>query len=249
MTVNIVTLKWGSLYGPEYVNRLKVGISRNFNRSFRFLCFTDDVRGIDESIETFPLPNLNVPKRLYPSQWLKIFLLEDGLGDMEGDCLFLDLDLIITGSLDCFFDYMPEKRCIIHNWLQKQQVFKRRPNIGNSSVFRWRANTTQIIVDKFHSEVDWAISNFRTEQEYLTYGFGEKYWWPEPWVRSFKRHSVPNFPLNLFLKPKLPPDTRILVFHGRPNPDEAIPGWTKGALHRRTRPTNWITDYWNDSLK
>ena len=42
MTVNILTLKWGAKYGPEYVNRLYAGVKRNLQLDFRFLCFTDN---------------------------------------------------------------------------------------------------------------------------------------------------------------------------------------------------------------
>ena len=40
--VNILTLKWGTKYGPEYVNCLFAGVKRNLQRDFRFLCFTDN---------------------------------------------------------------------------------------------------------------------------------------------------------------------------------------------------------------
>ena len=153
-------------------------------------------------------------------------------------------DILITGNMDCFFDFMPGKRCIIQNWIQRHLVFKKRPDIGNSSVFRWRANTMQSAIDKFYSERDWALDNFKPPQTYLTHALGEKYWWPETWVRSFKRHSVPSFPLNLLTTPRIPPGTRILVFHGLPDPDQALGGYRPARLHRRTRPAPWITDYW-----
>ena len=45
--------------------------------------------------------------------------------------MFLDLDLVITGNLDRFFDYKPGKYCVIENWTQIGQ------NIGNTSCFRF----------------------------------------------------------------------------------------------------------------
>ena len=41
------------------------------------------------------------------------------LYDLEGDVLFLDLDLVITGDLDRFFDFKPGFYCVIENWTQK----------------------------------------------------------------------------------------------------------------------------------
>ena len=171
------------------------------------------------------------------------------LAGLEGDCLFLDLDLLVLDGIDCFFDHLPGRRCIIHNWKQSHLVFRRRPDVGNSSVFRWRAGTTQFVVDGFLADRDAILARygFRAPQRYLTVGIGEKAWWPEAWVRSFKRHSTWPFPLNLALAPRLPGNARILVFHGRPDPDQALRGYRQGRLHRRTRPAPWIAGHWTEA--
>lgn len=244
--VNILTLKWGDRYGSIFVNRLYGRVRTHLSRPFRFFCFTDDDSGLLPGIEARPLPCIELPESHSRTTWLKLGLFLDDQEDIVGDCLFLDLDILILDNMDCFFDYVPSKRCIIHNWIQGHLVFKKRPNVGNSSVFRWRANTMGFVLNKFYSEKDWALANFRPPQTYLTYAIGEKYWWPESWVKSFKRHSVPGFPLNLLMRPKIPEDARILVFHGRPDPDEALRGYRAKRLHRHTRPAPWIADYWED---
>ena len=246
--VNIVTLKWGGRYGPEFANRLYRAVGRHLTRPFRFLCFTDDGSGLLPEIEPHPLPPLDLPERYARTTWLKLGLFADGLAGMAGDCLFLDLDLLVVDGIDCFFDYAPGRRCIIHNWKLPHQIFKKRPEVGNSSVFRWRAGTTQFVVDGFLRDRERILRKYDiySPQRYLTVGIGERHWWPETWVRSFKRHSVPAFPLNLLAAPKLPPGTRILVFHGRPDPDQALGGWRRGRLHRRTRPAPWIADHWRE---
>lgn len=244
--VNILTLKWGDRYSSIFVNRLYWSVQRHLTRDFRFFCFTDDGSGLVPGIETRPLPSIDLPGSHARTTWLKLGLFKDDHRDIVGDCLFLDLDLIILENIDCFFDHMPGKRCIIHNWIQAHMILKKRPDIGNSSVFRWRAGTMQFAVDKFHSEIEWALANFRPPQAYLTYALGEKHWWPESWVKSFKRHCIPAFPLNLAMSPRIPTDARILVFHGRPDPDEAIGGYRAQRLHRRTRPARWIADYWRN---
>ncbi|MCS1410946.1 MAG: hypothetical protein M2R45_04141 [Verrucomicrobia subdivision 3 bacterium] len=246
MPVNIFTIKWGDRYGSIFVNRLYSGVQANLSRPFRFFCLTDDDSGLFPEIETHPLPHIELPESHARTTWLKLGLFMDHLVKIEGDCLFMDIDVLITGNMDCFFDYAPGKRCIIHNWVQQHLIFRKRPDIGNSSIFRWRANTMQFVVDKFYSERDWALANFRPPQVYLTYALGEKYWWPESWVRSFKRHAVPVFPLNLFMTPKIPRDTRILIFHGLPDPDQAMEGYQPKKLHRRIQPAPWIANYWND---
>ena len=38
----IFCMKWGTLYGPEYVNTLYSMVKRNLTLDFRMVCFTDD---------------------------------------------------------------------------------------------------------------------------------------------------------------------------------------------------------------
>ena len=49
--VNVLCMKWGTLYGPEYVNRLYGMVARNLRRPFRFVCLTDDASGIRFEVE------------------------------------------------------------------------------------------------------------------------------------------------------------------------------------------------------
>ncbi len=150
-------------------------------------------------------------------------------------------------GLDPFFDYLPGKNCIIHNWVESHKTwFRARPHIGNSSVFRFEAGSSGYICDAFLADIPYAIRKdlFSTEQAFLTHAMKEVHWWPESWCRSYKRHCRPVFPLNLFMPPQPPGNCRILVFHGRPNPDEAIIGFKGRKLHHRIRPAPWIAEHW-----
>ena len=71
-----------------------------------------------------------------------------------------------------------------------------------------------------------------------------RYWNPE-WCVSFKRKCLQPFPLNFFLLPKDPENAKIIVFHGRPTPEQARAGFKgKGGL-RYVKPTIWLDKYWN----
>jgi len=97
------------------------------------------------------------------------------------------------------------------------------------------------------AERDRALSQYRTvvDQRYLAEALGpDKAWWPPEWVVSFKRHCIPVFPLNLIAPPRLPSAARIVVFHGRPNPHEAVAGYRTGRPHRICRPTEWVGRNW-----
>ena len=61
MTMHVLCFKWGTKYGPEYVNRLYAMVERNLSLSFAFHCFTDDNRGIRSGVECHSLPQLDCP--------------------------------------------------------------------------------------------------------------------------------------------------------------------------------------------
>lgn len=246
MTNYIVTLKWGDLYGPEYVNRLAAAVEKNCSLPVKIVCFTDDPAGIDDKVEIHPIPEIDLPDDAKIVGWRKLCLFRNDL-PIEGMGLFLDLDLVITGSLDDFFTHGDEDKIyIIHNWVRwHKKIFKPDPEIGNSSVFRFKLNQCDFVWDQFHSEKEWALANFQPPQSYLTHCIRSRMvFWPDSWVRSFKRHAQPSFPLNLLLTPKLPKDAKIMAFHGRPNPEEVIDGYKARKLHHRCKPTPWVAQHW-----
>lgn len=247
--VNIVCMKWGTRYPAEYVNILYRSIGRNLSRPFRFLCITDDTSGLIDGIETATFPdNPGIRNSKWPCVFMKLLITADGYENLEGPTLFLDLDLVVLDSIDCFFDYQPGKNCIIHNWWERRkQLVRKRPDIGNSSIFRFEAGKSQYIADTFMREMHRAEdrSIFVTEQHFLTYAMKERYWWPEEWVRSFKFNCRPPFPLNLVLAPRKPKGARFLVFHGQPDPDDAVNGYEGKKIHHRVLPAPWVGDYWH----
>ena len=252
--VNVLCFKWGSLYGPEYVNRLYAGVKENLSRPFRFVCVTDNPEGLNGGIDAveFPAPPPGW-KFSWPNIFVKLMVFKNGFADLSGPTLFLDIDQIITGDLACFFDYEPGKFCIIRNWIEwRKRLFRKLPRIGNSSCFRFEAGKMNHVYEKFLSEQDKAVNRkfFTTEQSYMTYavGFENISWWPTGWIWSFKRNCSRIFPMNLVFSPKKPgAEARIVCFHGRPSPQQAIEGFKgKGHLNQITKPAKWVLDYWHE---
>lgn len=245
---NIICLKWGTRYPASYTNTLYRSVKKHLHRPFRFVCITDDPTGLDEGIDIEPFPadpGVKAPFK-WPDIYVKLLVFQDGFANLKGPTLFMDVDVVIMDDIDCFFDYKPGENCIIHNWIEwHKTLFRKRPAIGNSSIFRFEAGKSHYIYEKFMSDIEWAMdrSIFPTEQAFLTYAMKEVNWWPEEWVRSFKRYCRPAFPFNLFVAPK-PPKTRILVFHGAPDPDQAVVGFDDGKIHHKSLPAPWIEDYW-----
>ena len=42
---NVICMKWGDKFGPEYVNRLHRMVEKNLTIPHRFVCFTDNGDG------------------------------------------------------------------------------------------------------------------------------------------------------------------------------------------------------------
>jgi hypothetical protein len=245
--VNVICIKWGTRYGPHYVNTLYRSVARNLTRPFIFHCCTDNPEGLDPAIRIIPFPANPGIKRGWPDVLVKLMVMKDGFGGLQGPTLFLDLDVAIMGDIGCFFDHHPRENCIIHNWVMAhKELMGKRPAVGNSSIFRFEAGASNYIYETFVREMHRAEDRtiFNTEQAFMTYAMKDPHWWPETWARSYKRHCRPTFPFNLFCTPKAPKDCRILVFHGRPDPDEAIRGFKGRKLHHHIQAAPWIADFW-----
>lgn len=243
---NIICMKWGTAYGPEYVNRLYAMVRRNLSGDFRFVCFTDDANGIREEVETQPLPELSIPAKNAVSPWRKLTTFKPELGGLEGQTLFLDLDLVITDSIDPLFDYEPEKFCIIENFTQKGR------GIGNSSVYRFEIGKHSYILDEYHANYDSLFDDYDNSQTFVSRMIAkhtngdEPVFWPETWCRSFKVDCLPKGMKRWIQTPVMPEGAKIVAFHGRPNPPDAIAGRWPGRFTKHVRPTPWVADYWRE---
>ena len=263
--VNVVCIKYGRYYGPFYVNRLYAGVKRNLARPFRFVCVTNDATGIRPEVECVPFAeNPHVPGRKWPNIFSKLTLFKDGFAGLEGPTLCLDIDVLITGPLDKFFDYRPGDFCIIRNWVEfYKRIFRRAPLVGNSSCFRFDAGRSNAVYEFFLREKDdpgkahLFTKGSQKLQTRAMFHAGTVSWWPCGWVASFKRQCIPPFPLNKFLVPRQPKDASVIAFHGHPDIPEARSGYffreVKGARvavrsHLTCLPTPWIDSLWQDQL-
>lgn len=238
---NVICMKWGDRYDPAYVNILAASVRRNLSVPHRFVCFTENAEGIDPSVEIRPLPEMPLDPSLPERGWRKLTVLGSQLADLSGRALFLDLDVVIVGQLDPFFG-TPGAFRIIRDWNLSGGW------IGNSSVFRFEIGKHQDILDRFLTCGEEIRKQYRNEQAYLSGAMREKgildYWDPQ-WCLSFKRHSIRPLPASLFLEPKEPgPNTKIVVFHGQPNPHQVLGGWHCFKKLRFVRSAGWINRNW-----
>jgi hypothetical protein len=208
------------------------------------------------------MENQNVPGRKWPNIFSKLTLFKDGFADLEGPTLYLDLDTLIMGPLDRFFDYRPGEFCIIRNWIEfYKRLFRTVPPIGNSSCFRFEAGASHEVYEYFLREKDdpaKADQFSRGSQKLQTramFHAGKVNWWPRDWVCSFKRQCIPSFPFNLLLAPRPPQGASVVAFHGHPDIPEAQIGYRfrrkdgqriRVKPHLTCLPAPWIDSLWRE---
>lgn len=242
----IVCMKWGTLYGPEYVNQLYAMARLNTSGALRFVCLTDDVGGIVPEVECLPCPTLDIPMPYALRPWRKVSLWgsEAQLPGMTGDWLFLDLDLMITGGLDAFFEYKPQLPFIVmQNWTQPGS------QIGNTSAYRFRVGSATHLYLKVMTDFAAMHRQYTNSQTFISREIGDIHFWPDEWCLLFKVNCVPPWPQRYWQTPPLPTGARIVAFPGSPNPIDALHGkWPERKilkrLYKRIRPTPWIGEIW-----
>jgi hypothetical protein len=242
--VNVLCIKWGKKYGPEYVNKLHSMVRRNLKRPFRFVCLTDDATGIGPEVEVKPIPMVGFSEFderkpwSFGHGWLKLTSFKKELYDLQGRTLFLDLDIVIVDRLDPFFDE-PGDFIVIKEW-------DKRDETGNTSCYLYTIGAHADALEHLKSGYPQSIADVRNEQEFITQYLarqGKLSYWPDAWCRSFKRHCMRRGLAGWFAQPQIPKGARIIVFHGKPNPPDVIAG-ISGKWYRRVVPAQWVADNW-----
>ncbi len=250
-----ICIKWGSKYSSEDVNLLFAMVKRNLAKNaLQFHCFTDDTHGLHPEIVSHPLPEITLqnPDDLKYVYRKEVGLCDDDLGGLQGErVFFFDLDVVITDSLDCLFDFPKgDEFVIINDWNSKGD------RVGQASCYSWRVGTLGFIKADFESRPKEVVAEFFTaSQEYLSTKvierYGELKFWPAEWCVSFKKHAIPPWWLRAFVAPKLPAGVKLLAFHGDPKIADAISGrWAEARqpwfkkIYKTIKPSPWIAHYW-----
>ena len=203
-------------------------VERNLSLPYTFVCFTDDISGIDSNIQCEPLPNLPVN-----GWWYKpVFFDPDFI--LKGTILFLDLDLIIFRNINDLFTYQPNKFCIIRDF---NRATIRNFTRMNSSVFRLQTGQHRSVYDNFVKEPLQTSRRFHGDQDWIFNQVKKDFvFWPDEWIQSYKWEMRgrplmtrdPQTGKRNFKEPGEPrvlDDTRIAVFHGEPNPQDCKDPW------------------------
>jgi hypothetical protein len=213
MKVTVATC-WNQspVYPVEYVNKLYSAVTKNTSLSVEFVLYTENkTTGVNK--------NIAVIKTGLPYWWSGMRFFQKNAPEINPDCaLFLDLDVVIVGSIDDLLLY-PSDFCFMKDY----------PSVNCPHGHERDANTGVTLMRNFAGAPVW--------DEYVKAGIPiwnpagnedkrlplaaqglindlniKRDLFPENWVCSYKLHEVG--------RKGLPDDCRIVHFHGRPKQHE-----------------------------
>lgn len=245
----LTCVKWGNKFAPKYLNAHYRAAKQHISGPFRFIAITDDPTGLDEGIEVLDLATLRdeLPaNRITQGKWQKLVLYRQGVMPDDAVVLFLDLDAIITESLDPLFDRVEQSGGhhivrLLPTWSPEDPQHR----FGNSSVVGYIPRQQHQIYERFISEG--ASTPVKKEQEFQSLHAHDVKHWPANWIDDFKIECAHPFPRSLFQKPSFNDEARVVIFPGAIQPMDL----TRGGLYVWGTPArfgigdvSWIKAYY-----
>ena len=221
--VNVVCLYWGNKYKTEFVNVLYNMVQRHLTIPHKFIIYTDHVK-MQKLVKGDNVEVRKLPFHDYTGWWNKLTLFSPE-ANLEGDCLYFDLDVVITENIDCFATYEPGIQFVGMN------DFNRHTGLFNSSIMRFN--------NEYHSKPIWKqyikrrseFSKFHGDQEIISQlikKHEDTLSFPDEWTQSYKWYNREG---KRYHSEKWTyeqdPNAKVCVFHGRPNPAESTQEWVK----------------------
>ena len=244
----IICMKWGSLYGPDYVNVLYNAVADNIDIPFRFVCLTDDRAGILDAVECFDIPDHGWGEGEFRfGGWPKLSVFAKDLCGLQGRALFVDLDTVIVGNITELFG-VGGGVVVIREWPRFNDHFRQQKVRGMTSIFSFTIGQEAHILDRYLDDPVAARGSVRHEQAWVTKVAADLQFWPEGWIVSFKRNLLAYPIVNRFVPPAEPPmDAKVVAFHGVPRPIDVVAdrGQRWGSWSRYGRgAVPFVRDYW-----
>ncbi|TCS41966.1 hypothetical protein [Reinekea marinisedimentorum] len=246
---HFVCYHWGELYSPENVERLYRSVKAQFSYPFEFHCVTAEDIELRPEITVHELPY----GKPFKGNWNKLRTFSEGfLGLPNGDtAIVLDLDILITGSLDFLIEDLPEEPLVF-----ARDKHKSRLGLVQTSVYRVKINHRpeiwNSIVAGDHDQIRKEIGK-ESDQCWIDryYPKGQPKFFDGDKIVSYKydcySKGIAPFGDGLAKKgittarwgqAKLPENARVVMFHGRPDMHEI-----EGAHWGKWKRASFIKDF------
>ncbi len=239
MVITVVCWRWRapwryrSTYTPATVQTLRRMVADHYAGPHRFVCVTDDARGLD-GVETVPIWSDGIDIRPpeggnWPSCYVRLRAFSAEARAWFGDrYVSLDLDTVITGDLTPIFE-RPEDFVIWNesDWPTKQ--------FYNASIWLHTPGTREQVWTTFDPATSpreaFEAGGRGGDQAWISHvlGPGEATFTPADGVLSYRRHVLPR-------GGALPAGARIVNFHGVVDP------WSPAAQR-----LPWVRQHYADA--
>ena len=208
----------------SYLRNLYNMVERNLTVPYRFVCFTDstvlhkqkEFRGKDIDFRQF--------KRHDFEGWFNKLQLFSPESKLEGDTLYMDLDVVIMKNIDELATIGESKNFVGMN------DFNPSSGLFNSSIMRFNNQYHSIIWKEYlkrktefnnaHGDQDIISAIIKSHEDTISF--------PDSWTQSYKwlnrkgeRYHIDKMTY------EQDPNAKVCVFHGNPNPDESPQEWVK----------------------
>jgi len=208
----------------SYLRNLYNMVERNLTVPYRFVCFTDstvlhkqrEFRGKDIDFRQF--------KRHDFEGWFNKLQLFSPESKLEGDTLYMDLDVVIMKNIDELATIGESKNFVGMN------DFNPSSGLFNSSIMRFNNQYHSIIWKEYlkrktefnhaHGDQDIISAIIKSHEDSIAF--------PDSWTQSYKwlnrkgeRYHIDKMTY------EQDPNAKVCVFHGNPNPDESPQEWVK----------------------
>jgi hypothetical protein len=222
--INIACVYYGDKYTFKYVENLYNMVKRNFTIPHRFICFTDNTvihkqRGFkDKDIEFRQF------KRHDFNGWFNKLQLFSPDSNLEGNTLYMDLDVVIMKNIECF-GYIGEDKNFVG-----MNDFNPTSGLFNSSIMRFNNKYHSVIWEQYLKRRT-EFNNSHGDQEIITAlikNHKDTISFPDEWTQSYKwlNRSGDRYHISKQTYEQ-DPNAKICVFHGSPNPHDSAQEWVQ----------------------
>lgn len=212
MITVLCVLKSGGIYDAEWVGKLQRGVKRHLSSDHRFACLSD----VDVPCERIKL-NHN-----WPGWWAKCELFAPWV--VKGPTLYLDLDSVITGSMDWIHGIEGSFAMLrsFHNDAAMCPV--------GSGVMWFKDRAPTSVYEKFAKAPYFWMRHHKEHQDRTYVG-------DQAFIFDEMRHSISFLPnaaagivsYKYHCKDGLPDKASVVCFHGAPRPNEIKADWMTQA--------------------
>ncbi len=219
--ISVVTFKWGAKYTAAHVNRLRAMVDRFYSPDARVICVTNNGEGIDSRVDVIPddedfADMISPSGRAAPSCYRRLRIWRKDAGQVFGEkFVCIDLDVCAVDDLRPLWD-RPDPIVLYRDPLYGH----RGQHCGSMALLK--AGAAPHVWETF-DELSVAIAKGKgfkgSDQAWLSCALPHvPTWSTADGVYSYRKDVLTR-------KGVIPPDARLVIFHGNPKPWDCGQKW------------------------